>query len=416
MAQPMYQLKIKLADDRYGVTFVSPNEIDKFDYTTLIERIRSISKRYSYLQPEQLRVQYCDDEKCFVDLAPNDPCALVKMFRCASLVENTDFKRVTIKVEEANSPAFSPPAKLKRQHHEQRSSHASRSLTTEFALSTEMPTTPVLSQASTSLQLNAKCDGLGAKSLFKSPLEKYIETLKHNLLEAKNKEKRVSEWLQERRSFENKKKSEREGPMCSNCHRREGHNRLNCPYEKCDSFVHCGDSSKHPEAKSEVKDVERQQKALLRSISEIQKDLQLKEASVASIENRDIYRVKKYLIDSDPAKYLNVGPDGTQVENWFQLNKDAKKLENILKGKLPPPGFDIQTAVNELDPTLNNSVINSGKTSVGNPYRKLWQDQGVVWPTRLTSSTSTTTRNTHESSQSEDFMLAMGIQKSLSDI
>lgn len=109
---------------------------------------------------------------------------------------------------------------------------------------------------------------------------------------------------------------------------------------------------------------------------------------------------------------MNVGPDGMQVENWFHLNKDAKKLEHILKGKLPSPGFDIKTAITELNPTLNKSVINSGKTSVGNPYRKLWQDQGVVWPATSTSSTSTTTST---QPQSDDFMLAMGIQKSLSD-
>lgn len=406
----MYQLKVKLDSDRYGVSFIGPDEVDKFDYNSLVERIRALSRRYSYLPPEQLRVQYCDDEKCFVDLAPNDPCALVEMFRCAAIVENTDFKRVIIRVEEANSPAFSPPTKLpKRQEKRTNSCQSSRR-----GLFAEVPAT-LLSQPSTSANsINGPSCSQPATtkpSLFKSPLEKYIETLKENLQEAKSKERRVSEWLQEHLLSDKNKKSNREGPMCSNCHRREGHNRLNCPYQKCGAFFHCGDLGKHPEMKAEVKDVERQQRELQKDITSIENDLKVKEASAASIKDRYIYKVRTSLIESDPTKYLNIGADGTQVENWFQLNKDAKKLEHVLKGKTPPPGFDIQKALNESDPTVNQQVLQSGKTSVRNPYRKLWQDRGVTWPT---TSTSTST-NTSVSPQSDDYMLALGIQTSLND-
>lgn len=59
-------------------------------------------------------------------------------------------------------------------------------------------------------------------------------------------------------------------------------------------------------------------------IGSLENELKLKEQSVASIQGWYIYKVKKNLIDSNPNKCLGVSKDGL-IENWFLLNKDAKK-------------------------------------------------------------------------------------------
>ena len=43
-------------------------------------------------------------------------------------------------------------------------------------------------------------------------------------------------------------------PACTNCHRREGHNRVNCPYKghQCLSSKFCGDLNKHKDEKDAV--------------------------------------------------------------------------------------------------------------------------------------------------------------------
>ena len=79
---------------------------------------------------------------------------------------------------------------------------------------------------------------------------------------------------------------------------------------------------------------------------------------------------------------MNTGDNGQHVENWFQLNQDAKKLEVFLKGKLPRPKSDIQGLLARAEIDNSSRINKSGKTSVRNPYKKLWQDRGVEWPTK----------------------------------
>ena len=66
--------------------------------------------------------------------------------------------------------------------------------------------------------------------------------------------------------------------------------------------------------------------------------MKVKQAAAKSIQWRYVYKVRGYLVESNPGRYLTTGDDGQSIENWFLLNKDAKQLEVILKGKLPTPG------------------------------------------------------------------------------
>lgn len=129
----------------------------------------------------------------------------------------------------------------------------------------------------------------------------------------------------------------------------------------------------------------------------------LKKQSISSIQDRFIYKVKKNLIDSNPSKYLTTGVDGRFVE---------KKLEHICKGKVPAV-HDIQGLLASTD--INPRVAEKGKTTVRNPYRKLWSDRGMQWPSTCTSSTCTSTSVTssYTTELSDDYYLALGIQESL---
>jgi hypothetical protein len=186
--------------------------------------------------------------------------------------------------------------------------------------------------------------------------------------------------LQEYQSAIKKKVGYVDGPMCGNCRQREGHNKLNCPYQKCETVFLCGDIAKHPEEKARMKQVEKNHRELLKEISTFENDFKVKEASATSLQSRYVYKVRNMFIESNPSRYLSVGAGGVYVENWFQLNKDARKLQSILRGKVPTSVTNIQKLLDEsTDDTLNTSVIDTGKTTVRNPYRNIWEQKGVQW-------------------------------------
>ena len=73
-----------------------------------------------------------------------------------------------------------------------------------------------------------------------SPLEPYITHQKQEIENQEGKIESLEEELAE--------------PCCTKCHRKEGHNRLNCPYPApCSSALFCGNIDKHPDDKRIVK-------------------------------------------------------------------------------------------------------------------------------------------------------------------
>ena len=102
-----YQFKVKMEDGSCRVFFLNPDEVDLFDYSSLVDKIRSFSSRLRAVREEQLRLYYLDDENTFVHLS-DDANALAELYRCSVAVENADFKRVTVKVGESSSPVCAP--------------------------------------------------------------------------------------------------------------------------------------------------------------------------------------------------------------------------------------------------------------------------------------------------------------------
>ena len=79
----------------------------------------------------------------------------------------------------------------------------------------------------------------------------------------------------------------------------------------------------------------------------LENELKVKETSVISLQNRYIYKVRNILIESNPSRHLSVNTGGNYVDDWFQLNKNARKLQSILKGNVPVPGTNIQRLLTE---------------------------------------------------------------------
>ena len=109
-------------------------------------------------------------------------------------------------------------------------------------------------------------------------------------------------------------------------------------YRCCETFFNCGAIRKHPEEKEQLKELEKQRQEVLKDIESVRNAMKVKQAAAKSIQWRYVYKVRRHLVESNPGRYLTTGDDRQSIENWFLLNKDAKQLEEILKGKLPTPG------------------------------------------------------------------------------
>ena len=415
----VYQLKIKYDQDKFGAVFLDAFDTINFTRQSLIEKIRKVTRRFNNMDDQDLRIRYLDDEKTFVDLS--DENSVQEMFRCGVPVENAEFKRITVMVEQSNSPA--PILQRKRTSEQQSVSPSCMPSTSKVGKATSRRSVEFeknrISQDSGSSQFTC------STSCFKSPLEKYLENQEEKLLSLEIKEQNFTTCIESYRNCLKEAKC-KDGPTCSNCHRQEGHNRLNCPYQSCETFFHCGVISKHPEEKAELKELEKQRQEVLKDIESVRNAMKVKQAAAKSIQERYVYKVRRHLIESDPGRYLTTGDDGQSIENWFLLNKDAKQLEVILKGKLPAPEANLKEILSaeKYDVARN---YQPGKTSVRNPYRKLWEDRGINWPNVSKQASvpsylspldiaSVCHGEAELSSQlppDDDFMLAVGIQESL---
>ena len=227
-------------------------------------------------------------------------------------------------------------------------------------------------------------------------------------------------------------------PCCSKCHLREGHNRLNCPYPNpCSAAKYCGNLEKHPDEKQVVKDQNKHLSDERKKLKSMKEELQNRQRSSANVAQRYAVRVKEILIESDPDRYTReVG--GKIIEDWRLINKDSSILEKHFKSKIPSPE-EARTLIQTIPSTQHKTV--AGKTSVHNPYKKLWEARGISWPTNKMATTTrrgmhqVTTRSEYDGAAAsldedtihspqrkkvvidheleEDYQLALGLQESL---
>ena len=159
-----------------------------------------------------------------------------------------------------------------------------------------------------------------------SPIESYIA---HQKRKIENQEAKIESLEDELAEYTARRTlpSTSSLPCCNKCHRKEGHNRLNCPYPTvCTSSLFCGNIDKHPDDKQTAKQKTKQLNEERKSLLAMKDELKNREKSSASVAKRYTARVKETLIKSNPEKYLRF-VNGNQIEDWRLINKDSKILE-----------------------------------------------------------------------------------------
>ena len=176
-------------------------------------------------------------------------------------------------------------------------------------------------------------------------------------------------------------------PVCGNCHM-EGHNRLNCEFGQCLSMQYCNLLDKHPDEKKQIASMKKQLKSEERKLVQLEEELTSKAAAASSVQNHFAYKMRGVLVESCPEKYLITTTDGRTVENWHAINRDSKRLEKICKGKVPESAELLQLLSEEADLDTESSELARKTTSVRNPYKRLWQERGVRWPSATSTASS----------------------------
>ena len=230
-----------------------------------------------------------------------------------------------------------------------------------------------------------------------SPLESYVasqqEEIKRQTLKVEAVKRKINAYKGERTPTALISSL----PVCSKCHLREGHNRLNCPYPlACSSSMYCKNISKHAEEKAVLKELIKQGTDEDNKLASMREDLNLKQQAASKVASRYVNRVKETIIATDPEKYIRE-VNGKVVEDWRKINRDSKILEKSFKGKIPSP----EEAKKVLSSSLSLPQLSVGKTSVHNPYKMLWNSHGVLW-LRISVNRSSTCR-TYSQSQDADW-------------
>ena len=283
----------------------------------------------TYKVSQETTVYCCDDEGSWVQLKPFNDVAVIEMIRCAREVPGTDFKRIKVELQqsEISPPAKSPKAKQLKPSFSPKSSFYQYHERSNPTGGSDLLHARKKATASKRLDYSASYEVSTGKTRDKElydetasstpPTERYVESkrVELNLMQDR--------LLQEHNEVSAFKEShsftlggERDDmPRCSKCHLRtgRGHNRLNCDLEKCVSSSFCGKIEKHPEEKSTLKKLEKEEIAVTKDINKLESELKVKEAALESITNRFAYKVRKLLTMSNKDLYTKRLNDGTVI-------------------------------------------------------------------------------------------------------
>ena len=80
-------------------------------------------------------------------------------------------------------------------------------------------------------------------------------------------------------------------PLCSRCHTKtaKGHNRLNCPNETCTSSKLCGKIEKHPDEKSYLSLLKKEEREVRKEMNKLEKEIIVIRQTAESVHSRFMY-------------------------------------------------------------------------------------------------------------------------------
>ena len=96
------------------------------------------------------------------------------------------------------------------------------------------------------------------------------------------------------------------------------------------------------------------------------------------------------LIETCPEKNLPTTTDGRPVKNWHAINRDSKRLEKICRGKVPESSNVLCLLSQEFDLNVENSELARTSTLVRNRYKRPWRERKVLWPSAMSTASSST--------------------------
>ena len=225
----IYQLKIKYdhhTQEKYGIVFIDSNEAASLNREKILDKVRPITSRLNYRSQQELKIQYLDDEKNFVDLSSDKYC-ISELLSCAVQLENANFKRNTLRIEESCSPLqpalprsqqstltgkqfcqqtqLSPSSMPSIPKEQKTSSFSRRSLNFPSSMVTIAITADPRPNAVFSLQRTSKSSFdpgrstkwerssvKGTTTIFASPIEKFLERQKERLSRLEEDERKLA--------------------------------------------------------------------------------------------------------------------------------------------------------------------------------------------------------------------------------
>lgn len=224
---------------------------------------------------------------------------------------------------------------------------------------------------------------------YKSPLDLLIEDKQVQLEKERKKVNELQRELEKLSAVYGKNPGvDYSRPACTNCQRREGHNRVNCPYKghPCLLSKFCGDLNKHKDEKDAVSAAANRLQSVKKCLQKLENDLGMKSALKMQTTNSFSSVVRTRLISECRARYLT----SQGFENWQQINLDLKKLDAHFKGKIPGNDISLIAALDEYNKKTNLAHPESEFGLGGNPVRTLWELKGIKSPSFPNSSKSST--------------------------
>ena len=189
--------------------------------------------------------------------------------------------------------------------------------------------------------LNFEARATSSSTNYSSPLERYLKDAEIQVSVQTDLVKKAQNAIDEfNSSIPN---IDKRSPSCSLCHRRENHNRVNCPYKpyKCESAFTCGDLEKHKDEKDQLIRLQQGLNTEKQKLKKLELQLKSKKESRTKTVISFNSRMRNRLVESNHAKYLS--KDGK--EKWRVINMDLSLLDQHFKGKVPDDDIDLQEAL-----------------------------------------------------------------------
>lgn len=171
------------------------------------------------------------------------------------------------------------------------------------------------------------------KFIYKSPVLIDIE-LKEEELDLKRAELRSLEaaYQDKASTFNFNVIKDKSKKRCAKCYLRVNHTQRNCDIGLCDDIRQCGELDYHPEQKSEINELVKRQNSVERDIKSLEIELKVKKEAQCSTAKTFERRIRDYVINSNPEKYLiNGGPGIINVK----LQADIAILKRHYHNKIP---------------------------------------------------------------------------------